>query len=174
MKKLLFLSSLLSMAVFLFTACGDSRPDDLPVTMNVSAEKSIRLLAGAGESRPQSITFTLDGNFSEVTRYKKWIKGNEALMTSSVEFTGLTDNGIELNNVYIKFRDKQFPLSTTVITSDQKLTAESGPRVNFMQDIVNEIVASNSATVQLEYVPTVDLDANTTFKIKLDVRFSFN
>src|SRR5690554_6092173 len=105
----------------------------------------------------------VNNDFSEVTGYKKWIKGNEALMTSSVEFSGLTDNGIELNNVSIKFGDKQFPLSTTVITSDQKLTADSGPRVNFMQDIVNEIVASNSATVQLVYIPVADLDANTTF-----------
>ena len=60
MKKLLFLSSLLSMAVFLFIACGDSRPDDLPVSKNATVSKSYEIRASAGSSSELEVKFTID------------------------------------------------------------------------------------------------------------------
>lgn len=177
MKKLLFIPALLSIAI-LFTACGESRPDDLPVTLNASAEKSFPpLIAPAGTSPTSTVTFRLE-DFPGINEYKKWITKVEFIFTSSyIEVTGLTADNVELKDVSLSLgsdANKRLLIPGS-ITTNGKFDIDSPERLNFMQAVMDEVKTKGSSNVVLQYTPSTNMvDENAKVTIKMNARFSFN
>lgn len=175
MKKLLFIPALLSIAI-LFTACGESRPDDLPVTLNASAEKSYELVASANNPQNPSVTFNLN-DFSGVSQYKKWISSTEVTSTSYIEITGIVEtDAVEMKDVTISLAsDANKSLSLGTVTANEKFMIDSASRLNFMQAVMDEIVSKGSSNVVLKYTPaTTMINPNAKLTIRMNTRFSFN
>lgn len=172
MKKLLFLSVLLFIAI-LFTACGESRPDDLPVTLNDSAEHSVELISGAGSSPVETLTFRLS-DFSNANQWgKKWISKVEATSTSYIEVTGITAEDVEMKNVTLSAANKTLSLGT--ITTNEKFMIDSAERLGFMQSVMDQIYNNGSSNVVLKYTSTNRMiDENAKLTIRINSRFSFN
>lgn len=176
-KLLLFIPVLLSMAI-LFAACGESRPDDLPVTRNASAEKTFpALIAPAGTPQNLTVTFRLE-DFPGISEYKRWISKVEFIFTSShIEFTGITADNVELKDVSFSLgsdSNKRLLIPGS-ITANEKFDIDSQERLNFMQAIMDEVKAKGSSNVVLKYTPTNNMvNEDTKVSIKLNARFSFN
>ena len=140
MKKLLFISSLLSLAVLL-AACGDSRPDDLPVSKNATVSKSYEIRASAGSSSELEVKFTID-DFTAIKEYVKWIKKAEIQTNSFIEVSGITaGQEVELKNVELWLkRDSKKRLSLSTISENGKIEENILTQLNFLQSLMDEIV----------------------------------
>ena len=175
MKKLLFIPIVWSITI-LFTACGESRPDDLPVTLNASAEHSYTLIAPANNPQSSTEIFRLD-DFSGVSQYKKWIAKAEVISTSYIEITGITLDNVEMKDVSISLgsdANKRLLLPGP-ITVNEKFMVDSAERLSFMQAIMNEIISKGSSNVVLKYTPGNNMvNENTKLTIRMNTRFSFN
>lgn len=172
MKKLLFIPALLTIAI-LFTTCSDSKPDDLPVTLNDSAEHSVELISGAGASPELTLSFRLS-DFSNATQWgTKWISKVEATSTSYIEVTGITAEDVEMTNVTLSGAGRTLSLGT--ITEDNRFMIDSADRLGFMQAVMDQIYTNGSSNVVLRYTSTNRMtDENTELVIRMNTRFSFN
>ncbi len=173
MKKLLFISSLLSLAVLL-AACGDSRPDDLPVSKNATVSKSYEILASAGSSSELEVTFIIN-DFTAIKEYVKWIKKAEIQTNSFIEVSGITaGQEVELKNVELWLkRDSKKRLSLSTISENGKIEENILTQLNFLQSLMDEIVRRGESTVVLKYVSTHTMDSSVFLKLSLDSRFTF-
>lgn len=170
MKKLLLIPILLSSILF-FVACERSKPDDVPVSVDDSAGKSIELIAAKGSNPNQSVTFSFS-DFTKAVQYKKWLSKAEALSTSFVEVSGIVAEDVNMKNVTLSGAGKTLSLGN--IAGNQKFMIDNMDRLTFAQAVMNEVVNKGTCTVTLNYTPETSMtDKDAKMKINLNVRFSF-
>ena len=158
----------------LLAACGDSRPDDLPVSKNATVSKSYEILASAGSSSELEVTFTIN-DFTAIKEYVKWIKKAEIQTNSFIEVSGITaGQEVELKNVELWLkRDSKKRLSLSTISENGKIEENILTQLNFLQSLMDEIVRRGESTVVLKYVSTHTMDSSVFLKLSLDSRFTF-
>lgn len=171
MKKLYTLSVLLFLFFILFS-CGDDKPNDLPVDINSTAGKSYTIIAAAGSTTSQDLTFTLE-DFTALKDYLKYVESGAIQNSSYIEVKGVTEDA-ELTNVKLSLKsDSKKNIALPNINSNIKF--DELPHLTFMQLIINELVNSNrkTSTVKLEYNANSDITSPLTITIYLNSRFSF-
>lgn len=170
MKKFLSIGLVLSL-IAAFSSCS-SKPDDLPVSQNASATKSISVIAAAGNTTSSEITFNLS-DFAALSQYAKWVESALVQTTSAISVGGVTSGQVvELTNVKLSLKsNSKANLDLPTITANASF--KELPQLNFLQKILDEVVNKGTSTVVLTYRATNDITTSVTFSMKIDGKFSF-
>lgn len=169
MKKLYSLLMVLAMIVS-FSACGDSKPDDLPVSIQASALKSLKLVASEGAETTLELTFN-KSDFAALEKYEKWVNSGQVQTSTYIQFANVAE-GVELSNVKLSLASN----SKTVLelgTVSNNDTLDDLPNLNFLQNVVNEVSGRGSSTLRLTFKTNSTIVTPVDFTIKLDAKFSF-
>ena len=133
MKKFLILSSVLLLSL-IFHSCSTDKPDDLPVSINATAEKTFTIIAAAGSVTSQNVTFTID-DFAALKDYKKYVESGLIQTSSYIEVKGITGEA-ELANVKLLMnRDSKKSIILQDINSNKKY--QELPQLTFLQFIID-------------------------------------
>lgn len=174
MKKFVSIFAIFSI-LLVFNACGDSRPEGLPVSRDATASKSFTLIAAAGNSAQGRVTFNTN-DFTAIKEYIKWIESIEAQASSYIQISGITSaQEVELREVKLSLeRDSKKNVSLGTVTANDKLEATNVARLGFMQAIMDEVNRRGACTVVLDYRSTHNLTAPVTLTIAINSRFNFD
>ncbi len=168
MKKLFILSSVLLLSL-IFYSCSSDKPDDLPVSINATAEKSFTIIAAAGSETSQIVTFTID-DFAALKDYKKYVESGLIQISSYIEVKGITGDE-ELTNVKLSMnRDSKKNITLQDVNSNKKY--QELPQLTFLQFIIDEIATRDSSTIKLEYKANSNITSPVTITIYLNSRFN--
>ena len=169
MKKLYTLSTLLFFS-FLFYSCGSDKPDDLPVSINATAEKSFTITAQAGDVTTKTITFTLD-DFAKLKDYKKYVDSGVIQTSSFIEVKGVSGD-VELVDVKLSMnRDPKNNFTLPDITKNEKYQGIN--ELNFLDIIIKEVSSRGTSTVKLEYKSNTSFTSPVIVSLYLNSVFSF-
>lgn len=172
MKKLITLFAVFA-TVMMWTACGGSdKPDDLPVSQAATATKSTNIIAAAGNTAEAEIVFQLS-DFAALSKYSKWVKSGLVQTTSSISVSQLAESqNIKLTEVRLYMAsNSKINISLQDITNS--ITFKDLPQLNFLQNVINEVVSKGSSTLKLHYKTSADITSPVKFEIKLDGNFAF-
>ena len=168
MKKFLILSSVLLLSL-IFHSCSSDKPDNLPVSINATAEKTFTIIAAAGSVTSQNVTFTID-DFAALKDYKKYVESGLIQTSSYIEVKGITGDE-ELTNVKLSMnRDSKKNITLQDINSNKKY--QELPQLTFLQFIIDEIATRDSSTIKLEYKANSNIKSPVTITIYLNSRFN--
>lgn len=171
MKKLFYLLTIISIVAF--TSC-DSKPDDLPTSLNASATKSARIIAAAGSTTSAEIIFNKD-DFEGLEKYSKWVKRGTIQTSSHLEVKNLPEtatNELKLSNVSLSLvSNSKTKVDLPDIAGDQTLSEVK--YLNFLQNVIDEVVNKGTSKVRLNYKSSADITSSAEFVIKIDSRFEF-
>lgn len=168
MKKLYSLLTILTI-VFALSSCGDSKPDDLPVSIDATATKSLKLVASAGSETTLEMNFN-KSDFAALEKYSKWVKKGEIQTTTFMQFSNVPE-GVELTDVKLALAsNSKTSLNIGNVSGD--LTLKELTQLNFLQHIINEVASKNSSTVRLTFKTANTITTPIDFSVKLDAKFS--
>lgn len=170
MKKLFTLCSILFIS-FLFVSCSSDKPDDLPISINATAQKSFTIIAAAGDETSKEVTFALS-DFAALKDYMKYVESGSVETSSSyIEVKGNTEN-VELINVRLSMsRDSKKFIILEEVNSNKKYQGLS--HLNFLQNIIDEMSSRDSSTVKLSYKANSNITLPVTITIYISSRFTF-
>ncbi len=156
--------------VVTFSACGDSKPDDLPVAIDASATQSVKLIAGKGTTSSTDITFSID-DFKGLEKYAKWIASGEIGTASFMEMIVESVEGdVKLSEV--KLALKSNPKTTYKIGQVTESTKyDKYSELEFLKYVVSEVGSKKSSTVVLSFKSENEITSGVEFKIHLDGEF---
>lgn len=172
MKKLLTLFVVIS-TVAIFSSCGDDRPDDLPVSLNASAAKTVATVANANAQTSAKISFTLS-DFKALEQYTKWVKkGTIQTSGSAIVISKLSESAdVKLTKVNLSLAsNSKTNVSLPEISND--ITLDELVYLNFLQKVLEEIVDRGSSTVNISFHSSTLISDPFDFTIKLNGRFEF-
>lgn len=169
MKKLFYLLAIIPIVAF--TSC-DNKPDDLPTSLSATAEKSANIVATKGDITSKEIVFELK-DFEGLEKYSKWVKRGTVQTTSDLKIENLPiSNEIKLSNVSLSLAsNSKTKVDLPDITGGH--TFDEVKYLNFMQNVLNEVVGKGTSKVRLNYKAETDITNPAKFSIKIDSRFEF-
>lgn len=167
-----FFSLLMVLSLILAISSCSSKPDDLPVSQDASATKSTSIIAAAGNTTSSEITFSLS-DFAALSKYAEWVEGGLVLTSSTISVSGITaGQAVELTNVNLSLAsNSKTTIDLPTVTAN--VVFKDLPQLNFLQNVLNEVVNKGSSKVKLTYKTTNDITSPITFTIKIDGKFSF-
>ncbi len=163
---------LIVFSVLLLSACGESKPDDLPVSVVASANKSASVIAAAGASYSIDIPFSLS-DFAAVSKYAKWVKQGDLQTNSTVKITGIESGGnVELKNVRLtlKSNPKRFVDLGTVTANRDFMGMDL---LDFLKVVATELGRKKSPVVVLTCTSTNAITSPVIITINMEVEFKF-
>lgn len=171
MKKLLTLFAIIS--IIAFTSCGESRPDDLPVTMNVAATKTVATVANANAQTSAKLEFKLS-DFEELNKYIKWVKNGTIQTTgSSIIIAKLPESAdVKLTKVRLSLASNS-KINVALPDISKNITFDELAYLNFLQKVMDETVARGNSVVNISFHSNMLISNPFEFTIKMSGRFDF-
>lgn len=170
MKKLVSILMVISL-VLTVSSCS-KKPNDLPVSQEASATKSINIIAAGGNTITTDLEFKLS-DFAALSQYQKWVEGGLVQTTSVITVSGIAEGqDVELTNIKLSLAsNSKVSLSLPNVTDN--ITFKELPQLNFLQQVINEAIKKGSSKVYVSYKTTNDITSPVNFAIKIDGKFSF-
>lgn len=167
-RNLMFLFVLLA-GVMLGSCKKDDPKIDLPGPIRDSQTYSF------GISAPQGAIVTLEktmhlADFTKLGTYQRYVYEGALQTASFFEFAKGSAENIELKKVTLSLKENgkvKYELGT--ITKDQKY--DTLDDLNFLQQVINELVRRKSVTLQLSYETENAITTEVKFHVKADVTF---
>lgn len=170
MKKLVSILMVISLVLTVFSC--SKKPNDLPVSQEASATKSISIIAAEGNTTTTDVIFNLS-DFAALSKYEKWVESGLVQTTSVMTVSGITEGqNVELTNIKLSLASNS-KVNLTLPNVTDNVTFKELPQLNFLQQVINEVIKKGSSKVYLSYKTTNDITSPVKFSIKIDGKFSF-
>jgi hypothetical protein len=169
-RKLLFLF-VFAVGVLVWS-CGDDEPKvDLPGPIKDSKIYSYGITAPAGATVTLDKTLKLS-DFTAIESFEKYVSKGILSTESYIDFIKVGSESIELKDVTLQVKSNQkinYNLGT--ITGNTKFILLND--LNFMQQVVNEMVSKKEIVLQLNYSSDNIISTESNLNLKFDITFNF-
>ncbi|MBK6285494.1 MAG: hypothetical protein IPF54_25045 [Draconibacterium sp.] len=169
-RKLLFL--FVFAVGILVWSCGDDEPKvDLPGPIKDSKIYSYGITAPAGATVTLDKTLKLS-DFTAIESFEKYVSKGILSTESYIDFIKVGSENIELKDVTLQVKSNQkinYNLGT--ITGNTKFILLND--LNFLQQVVNEMVSKKEIVLQLKYSSDNIISTESNLNLKIDITFDF-
>lgn len=169
-RKLLFL--FVFAVGILVWSCGDDEPKvDLPGPIKDSKIYSYGITAPAGATVTLDKTLKLS-DFTAIESFEKYVSKGILSTESYIDFIKVGSENIELKDVTLQVKSNQkinYNLGT--ITGNTKFILLND--LNFLQQVVNEMVSKKEIVLQLKYSSDNIISTESNLNLKFDITFDF-
>ncbi len=169
-RKLLFL--FVFAVGMLVWSCGDDEPKvDLPGPIKDSKIYSYGITAPAGATVTLDKTLKLS-DFTAIESFEKYVSKGILSTESYIDFIKVGSENIELKDVTLQVKSNQkinYNLGT--ITGNTKFILLND--LNFLQQVVNEMVSKKEIVLQLKYSSDNIISTESNLNLKFDITFDF-
>lgn len=169
-RKLIFLF-VLALGMVAMSCKDDSEDIDIPSPISDANLYSFGITASAGSATTLARTISLD-DFTALTDYTKYVYKGTINISSFIEFVKSSSEVTELTDVTLQVKDNT-KIKYNLGTITDNVTFASLDDLNFLQDLVDELVDKDEIVLQLSFNSTnaitseVKLDINTNIKFEL-------
>jgi hypothetical protein len=169
-RKLLFL--FVFAVGMLVWSCGDDDPKiNLPGPIKDSKVYTYGITAPAGATVILDKTLKLT-DFTAIESFEKYVSKGVLSTESYIDFIKVGSENIELKDVTLQVKSNQkinYNLGT--ITGNVKFISLDD--LNFLQQVVNEMVSKNEIVLQLKYSSDNIISTESNLNLKFDITFNF-
>ncbi len=170
MKQKLMILSVFAIGMFVWS-CGDDPKDDLPGPIKDSKNYTYGITAPTGATIILDRTLTVS-DFTGISLYKDNVYKGSLGTDSYFEFIKGSSENIELKDVTFQIKNNpKITYSLGTINADHKFNSLAD--LNFLQLVVNEMIANKETVLQLSYISTEAITKEAKLNLKLDITFSF-
>lgn len=151
-------------------SCKKDDPIDLPDPIQGSRTYSFGITAPAGS------TITLDrpmklSDFNSLGVYQKYVYQGNLNTNSYIEFVKSPAVNVELNDVTLQVKNNaKLKYNLGTITGNEKYISLDD--LNFLQQVVNEMVGKKEIVLQLSYTSPNEIATEVKLNVRTDVTFN--
>lgn len=169
-RKLMFLS-VIAFGIMILS-CGKDEPKvDLPAPTKDSKIYTYGITAPAGASVTLEKTLKLS-DFTGIGMYEKYVSQGVLNTDSYIDFVKGSSDNIELNEVTLQVKNNtKIKYNLGTINGNFKFNALND--LNFLQQVVNEIVSKKEVVLQLTYNSDNLISTESNLNLRFDITFNF-
>lgn len=155
----------------LVLSCGKDDPQlDLPSPIKDTKKYSYEFIASAGANVTQEVTIKLS-DFTAIGTYEKYVYQGVLNPNSFINFVkGGTEN-IELKEVTLQVKSNT-KVKHNLGTITENTSFNSLEYLNFLQDVIDEMVSKKEIVLQLTYSSTNTITTASNLNLNFDVSFN--
>lgn len=169
--KRIFSILMLSALCLAFVACSDDddTPNKLTEPIQDTKTYTFDIVVGENANFDTDKMIKLE-DFVKLHTAKKDANFAEALSTSYIKITGITEGGHELKDLVLIVKGTDLKRQFGVVTKDETFNSVSTD-LKFLDDLVKRLVNRKELTLNLQGHSTKEILKTVKFEIKLDVKF---
>lgn len=152
-------------------SCGEDDPKvDLPSPIKGTKTYTYSFIADAGDNVTKEITIKLS-DFTAIGTYEKYVYQGVLSTNSNIEFVKGGSDVLELKDVTLQVKSNtKIKYNLGNISGNFKFNSLDD--LNFMQQVVNELVSKKEIVLQLTYSTTNLITTASNLKLNFDVSFN--
>jgi hypothetical protein len=156
----------------LFWSCGNDDPKvDLPSSIKDSEIYSYGITAPAGATIILEKTLKLS-DFTALDVYERYVRKGALNTESYIGFIKGESDSIELKDVTLQIQgNPNLKYSLGTLSGDRMFNTLQD--LNFLQLVVNEMIARKETVLQLSYKTSAGVSKQATLNVNIDITFSF-